>query len=382
MTKTDGIDDKLDPFGASFFGDSGHRILPLGVYQKMLCVLNQYSSVHGLGHFNLRCDRQQHGGGDGVDDNGRRCDGKAVVAASMRKWAYNTMLDTLCKWDEMTAALALFEAMVGEPNQQTLYVLADAMLHPLSIAHFVEHIAPTEWAGSLSNKVRHLQHQSWMNIYKPTGQIVHALSTAERASWVNVQKKYGDLVHRSCNEVFFGYFPRTQFLMAMALNRLEGVAAVLNESASEWLDNLIQCYTVQYLPDYKHIFKGDVLSILSVVRLRELVHCGIERLCIFLYIHYLQPFESNEHAQSDTLKMWTDNIFPKNEVLELDSTRNVDNCVVVSASADIENGDYRTNLRQQKLSLCSKQCGLTRTVRSDWARWGCFRSTRSRNVCH
>lgn len=206
--------------------------------------------------------------------------GKPVVECSEMIWKlmewdghspdvsmYNVMLDTLCKWDEMTAALALFESMVGdsriesnrhgvvEPNHQTLYILADAMLHPMTISHFVQHIGAREWTATLSNKVRHLQHQSWLNIYKHRGQIVQALSTTDRASWVNVQKKYGDLVHECSNEVFFGYFPRTQFLMAMALNRLEGVAAVLNENASEWLENLIQCYTIQYLPDYKHIFK-------------------------------------------------------------------------------------------------------------------------------
>lgn len=59
MTKTDGIDDKLDPFGASFTADSGYRILPIGVYHKMLNALNLYSSVHGLGHFNLRIDHKE-----------------------------------------------------------------------------------------------------------------------------------------------------------------------------------------------------------------------------------------------------------------------------------------------------------------------------------
>ena len=52
MSKTDGIDDKLDPF-ASFNAESGYHILPQEIYAKMLKLLNQYSSVHGFGHFNM-----------------------------------------------------------------------------------------------------------------------------------------------------------------------------------------------------------------------------------------------------------------------------------------------------------------------------------------
>ena len=30
---------------------------------------------------------------------------------------------------------------------------------------------------------------------------------------------------------------------------------VLDDNAGEWLQNLIDCYAVQYLPEYRHIFK-------------------------------------------------------------------------------------------------------------------------------
>eukprot|EP01084_Bolivina_argentea_P279962 478694_1 len=52
MSKSDGIDDKLDPFSL-FSSDSGYKILPLDIYHKVFKLLNQYSSVHGLGHFNM-----------------------------------------------------------------------------------------------------------------------------------------------------------------------------------------------------------------------------------------------------------------------------------------------------------------------------------------
>ena len=282
MTKTDGFDDKLDPFN-SFHGEAGYKILPKDVYAKMLKVLNQYSSVHGLGHFNMDQashpiteQKQQKQNPSKLDSMGR----KNVIESCNFIWKimewdghnadiniYNTMLDTLCKWDEITPALSLFEEMVGDskfnsnrdgfiqPNNQTLYILADAMVHPISITHFVQDISPKEWENTLSNKLRHLQHKSWFNIYKHRGQILNELSTKDRCSWINLQKKHGDIIHNSTNELFFGYFPRTQFLMAQALNRLEEVSAVLNDNASEWLDNLIECYVIQYLPDYKHVFK-------------------------------------------------------------------------------------------------------------------------------
>eukprot|EP01083_Nonionella_stella_P116423 345942_1 len=301
MTKSDGIDDKMDPF-TSFTSARGYKILPLAIYNKMFKLLNQYSSVHGLGHFNMEQNigtRAKHNGKQGQlnamydaavqDDDAMLLNQYYLLSNQSEKhvvdgcdfvWKimewdgyngdiqiYNLMLDTLCKWDEITSALSLFEQMVGdhtfnsnkdgfiEPNHQTLYILCDAMIHPLNITHFVQNISPNEWHATLSNKIKHVQHQSWFNIYKHRGQILHDLAVHNRSEWINLQNKYGDIVHHSTNELFFGYFPRTQFLMAAALNRLEEITAVLNDNASEWLDNLIECYVIQYLPDYKHIFK-------------------------------------------------------------------------------------------------------------------------------
>ena len=166
------VDEAMEPFDDDATAGSGLSVLPRAMYSAMQRLLNRFSSAHALGVCNVF---------GAAPPDALRARKREVVACAETVWrcmewdgheadvaSLNAMLDTLCKWDELTSALSLFERVVGarvvEPDRATLYVLADAMVHPRSVAHFVSEVAPGEWAATgestLARQVaQHLQAQ-------------------------------------------------------------------------------------------------------------------------------------------------------------------------------------------------------------------------------
>ena len=185
MTKSDGDDDAMEPFSDDMATGAGFKVVPLSLYTGMQRLLSRFSSAHGLG--------VRHVFGAAPPESVAAMK-REVIGCAERVWrcmewdghdadcaTLNLKLDTLCKWDEMTAALSLFERLVGErvvePDNGTLYALADAMVHPLSIEHFVREVAPKESAAALQREMAHAQDSAWHNMYKHKGQVLDMLTS-------------------------------------------------------------------------------------------------------------------------------------------------------------------------------------------------------------